>query len=195
MSEANETPSSTTVRRCRKCRETVRGHPKGRCPKLALPVKLESASVAMGEFSAAKSTADGEAGALLEAELAKSKVARPGGSRRGRPQPNFLPQQSIEPPTVTVDDTLGFQLGLHYPISPARVRFALSLLEQMEGPGVSGRKDETGVDPVARSRRQKSTIQVTSDGGPSTASSFRTALKYLTAIILASALTIVLLAQ
>ncbi|KAH6880214.1 hypothetical protein BKA70DRAFT_1447502 [Coprinopsis sp. MPI-PUGE-AT-0042] len=165
---------STTSRalpRCRTCREPMRGHPRTDCARsksnsTAQPkpstAETESASCIPNEndliaeaLRPAFGIPDGNATvSTLKAEHTGTSTL--GRSARTIAKLRFRqPQQSTEQTPPTIEDMIAFLLGVHHPVDPARVRFALSLLDELEG--ASDIKDEDCAPGHRRSHSQYAT--------------------------------------
>ncbi|KAH6896465.1 hypothetical protein BKA70DRAFT_1231680 [Coprinopsis sp. MPI-PUGE-AT-0042] len=141
---------------CRTCGKPMKGHPRTTCGMLNASTaqtnlstaELQSVSCAsnLGDILPVTvpayftlNTRDTETIHALKGEssptpfLERSRPTAGSSSFRQR-------QQSSERVPPAIEDLLAFLLGLHHPVDPARVRFALSLLDEIEG--VADVKDE-----------------------------------------------------
>lgn len=188
------TPTSRAAPRCRTCHEPMKGHGKTDCAKSTSTTITQVAEPLLAEF-----------------ESASCALTNEGGASAGDSVSRILPVKTYDgatsalnaqPAPPTIEETIGFLLGLHHPIDPARIRFALSLLDQMEACGVSALQDKIcATEPnfptvVASSKRQKRALHRKPDADyPTTALKLRAPLTYLVTIVMTSILTTILLAQ
>lgn len=144
---AGTTISSRAAPRCRKCGRYRKGHPMSGCPEDQPNVDgafqhtfANPENNNLNANSAPLPSASASASHARRSIRTGHTVSRPRGIRFVSPRSlaaNSTRRGPQQPPSVTptVEELVGFLLGLDIPVDPTRVRFALSMLEELEGAG------------------------------------------------------------